>query len=107
MDRRVFKTGPDCEKQHGIKREIAVSWPLPHWLTKAARLCSADAYVHWNTRAEEHLPNTGIKRGEPITVVVCGDGSVTLRFHEPSKSDIWETFPQRIDLESGKLSEIS
>jgi hypothetical protein len=94
-----FRTSAADKKQHGVERVIDVSWPLPHWLIKAAKMLSADAYVHWNTKAAKREPNYGIQEGTPITVVICGDGEISVRYYDDRKRDIWCTESQVIELD--------
>jgi len=100
---RVFRVTRAGREVH----QIAVQWPLPHWMVKAVKLCSADAYVHWKTRAAEHTPNTGIKAGEPLTVVICGDGEISVRYYDGDMKDIWQTDAMAFDAETGKVSKIT
>ena len=96
---KTFRTSAQDWAPHSIQREIGISWPLPHWLIEAAKLCTSDAYVHWNTKAAKREPNFGITEGTPVTVVICGDGEISVRYYEERKSDIWSTKSQIIDLE--------
>lgn len=86
----VFRTRPEDQKQHGIEREIAVSWPLPAWLLRAADECTSDARIVWNTRSRFNPGSEG-SVDEPVQVVLGGDGEISVRYHEPKKHDIWET----------------
>ena len=96
---RVFRTSDWDRKHHNVQREIGISWPLPRWMIEAAKRCPEGAYVHWNTQADALTPNYGIREGSSVTVVLGGDGEISVYYFEDRKSSVGCTESMRLDLE--------